>query len=263
MRKTFQAVLEKVGTAPSRVVVPVPFDPDVVWPKATRIPPGAARAPRDLRVKGTIRSAGSKDGAAFPFANSFLGKRHGQALLVVTQTMQKGAHIAPGTLAEVAIEPDMDRPPIPVPPELAKLLKQDRSVLKWYGQVAHSIQRYIAQMIQEPKTAETRQRRAEDWAERLVSIMEGEQEPPPVLKVEFRRYPEAREGWEALTPNQRRIHLMTIFGSKSPEARAVRVEAAIAGALHAARRKARKKDGSADLPRSSRSRSGGSDGPDF
>jgi uncharacterized protein YdeI (YjbR/CyaY-like superfamily) len=255
LRKSFQAILEKIGTAPSRVVARVPFDPDEVWPKASRIPAGAARPPRDLRVKGSIRPAGSNKSAEFPFANSFLGKRHGQALLVVTQTMQKGAHIATGSLVQVEIEPDIERPPVPVPAELAKLLKQDRSVLKWYSQVAWSIQRYVAQVIQEPKTAETRQRRAEDWAERLVNIMEGEQEPPPVLKVEFRKHPQAQEGWEALTPNQRRIHLMTIFGSKSPEARAVRVEAALASALHAARRKSRKNDGPAADPRPARQRS--------
>jgi hypothetical protein len=93
-------------------------------------------------------------------------------------------------------------------------------------------------MICEPKSAEARERRAEQWAERLMLAMEGELETPPILRAAFRGQPQAEAGWKLISLNQRRIYLLTIFSSSSPEARARRVQDAVAHALRTAKRKA-------------------------
>ena len=70
----------------------------------------------------------------------------------------------------------------------------------------------------------------------MLSI-EGEQEPPPILQLAFRRTPKAKAGWEAMTPVQRRGHLMGIFYYKSPEAREKRAQKAIEEALQIAEKR--------------------------
>jgi uncharacterized protein YdeI (YjbR/CyaY-like superfamily) len=68
--------------------------------------------------------------------------------------------------------------------------------------------------------------------ERIMLAMEGEQTLPPILQVAFRRAPRARAGWEAMTPVQRRGHLLGIFYYQSPEARERRTQKAVDEALH-------------------------------
>jgi uncharacterized protein YdeI (YjbR/CyaY-like superfamily) len=75
-------------------------------------------------------------------------------------------------------------------------------------------------------------------AERLALTMEGEKETPPILRAAFQRQPGAEEGWKALTPVQRRNHLLGIFYYQTAEAREKRARAAIEDGLRAARRKA-------------------------
>jgi uncharacterized protein YdeI (YjbR/CyaY-like superfamily) len=229
MQKSFQGVLEKMGTVPFRVVVRLPFDPSKVWPECS---PARSR----LRVKGTIRSAikGAKSSQGFPFSGTLLGQRNGSHQLLVTKKMQKGARVAPGGRVEIVIEPDLDERAAPA--ELVKLLRSDRAVLKWFDQLNFSAKRYIAAMISEPKSAEARARRAEQWAERMMLTMESEREIPPILKLAFRRHPLAHRGWEALTVNQRRIHLLSLFSSQSPETRDKRVEEAFKEAVRAGNR---------------------------
>jgi len=79
-------------------------------------------------------------------------------------------------------------------------------------------------MIAEPKSAEARVRRAEQWMERMMLTMEGEQYPPPILQMAFRRQPMARAGWDAMTSNRRRMTLLGIFSCVSQETQARRVE---------------------------------------
>jgi hypothetical protein len=73
-------------------------------------------------------------------------------------------------------------------------------------------------------------------AERLLLAMEGEQEPPPVLRAAFLRQPRALEGWNKLTPTQRRNHLLGIFYYDNVEARERRAAKAVEDALRAAAR---------------------------
>jgi uncharacterized protein YdeI (YjbR/CyaY-like superfamily) len=75
-------------------------------------------------------------------------------------------------------------------------------------------------------------------AERLLQALEGETETPPVLQAAFLRQPQAREGWQAMTPAQRRGHLLGIFYYQTVEARERRAAQAVEEALHRAKRAA-------------------------
>ncbi|WP_263353857.1 YdeI/OmpD-associated family protein [Acidicapsa acidisoli] len=221
---TFQAVLEKIETGFSSVMARIPFDPVEVWPVRSK-----------LRVKGSIRAA-NEASEPVAIATSLLRSQERGYFLLVTGKMRKAAHLTAGSLAEIVLEPDLDDRAATPPPELAKLLKSDRSVKKWYETLNYSTRKYIADMVAEPKSAEVRVRRAEQWMERIMLIMDGEESPPPILQVAFRRQPLARVGWEALTPNQRRMTLFGIFMCQSPEAQAKRTERAVEDAVKAARR---------------------------
>ena len=65
--------------------------------------------------------------------------------------------------------------------------------------------------IADAKSAATRQKRAEAMAESLMLAMEGEVEPPPILRAAFQLQPEARGGWDLMTPTQRKNQLLGIF----------------------------------------------------
>ena len=93
------------------------------------------------------------------------------------------------------------------------------------------MRREIGKWVGEPKGAETRQKRAEKMAERLMQAMEGEDDPPPVLRAAFQRQPHALKGWMAMTPVQRRSHLMGIFYYETVEARERRAAKAVEEAL--------------------------------
>ena len=98
-----------------------------------------------------------------------------------------------------------------MPPELARALKGDRRLPKWFAGLSYSMRKEIGDWVNEPKSAESREKRAERMAERLLLTLEGEIEPPPILQAAFLRQPLARKGWEAMTPTQRRGHLLGIF----------------------------------------------------
>lgn len=224
MQKSFQGVLEAIESALPWTIVRIPFDPTEVWPVRSK-----------LRVRGTIQAANRKAGA-FPFSTSLQSSAVRGYFLLVTAKMRKAAHIELGTLAEIVLEPDLEGRAATPPPELAKLLRSDRSVRKWFETLNYSTRKYIADIIAEPKSAEARVRRAEQWMERLMLVMDGEESPPPILQIAFRRQPLVRVGWQALTPNQRRLSLLGIFSCKSPEAQAKRVERVVADAMQAAQR---------------------------
>jgi hypothetical protein len=181
-----------------------------------------------MRVRGTING--------FPFRTSLFGRQAGGYLLLVNRTIQKQAKVVPGSLADVVVEPDLEDRSAAPPPELAKLLKADRSVKKWFERLNNSTRNYICDAVAEAKSAESRRRRAEQWTETMMLAMEAEIEVPPLLQAAFRRQPRARAGWEAMTPIQRRTHLIAIFQLQSPEARAKRAERAFDDALRRATR---------------------------
>ena len=216
-QKKFRGVLQPDNTPLKWVVVKVPFDPAKAWPNRNR-----------LRVKGTING--------FPFRTSLFGSARGGHVLLVNKQMQKGAKVRVGGMAEIVLEPDVEERVATVPPELEKLLKQDRMLKKWFGELSYSIRLDIGRNIAAVKGPEARARRADQMAERMLLAIEGERELPPILQVLFRRQPQALAGWQAMTPIQRRGHLLGIFYYQSPEARQKRAEKAVADALLVAKR---------------------------
>jgi uncharacterized protein YdeI (YjbR/CyaY-like superfamily) len=215
MHQRFRALLETAGSGPRFVIARLPFVPGKVWKNH----PGK-------RVMGTI------NGLAFR-ATLFGSAAKGYGL-VVNKTLQKCAHAYPGKMAEFVLEPDLERPTATVPPELAKLLKQDRLLARWFETLSLHMRKYFCDSVRQPKSPEARRRRAEKFAECMMLAMEGEETLPPVLQVAFREAPLARKGWEAMTKIQRRNHLLGIFYYQSPEARERRAQKVIDEALRKA-----------------------------
>jgi uncharacterized protein YdeI (YjbR/CyaY-like superfamily) len=224
MQMSFRGVLQADGEGLHWVTVRVPFDPQEIWPERAR-----------MRIKGTIKSPyGHKE---FGFHSSLFGSKEKGYVVLVNKQMQKGAGVAAGGMADFVLEPDFDERSATPPPELARLLKADRAVKKWYEQLSYSMRKDIARTIAEPKSAEIRARRAEQLVERIMLAMEGEQELPPILQVAFRRQPQARAGWEAMTPIQRRTHLLGIFHYQGVEARQKRVDKTLEECLRVAKKR--------------------------
>jgi len=212
-RKSFAALLERDGTALNWVVARVPFDIQAAWPVR-----------RGRRVKGEI--------GGFPFRTTLMAyPRGGGLFLMVNKAMQAGAGLRQGDRAQIWIEPDLEEREVLLPPELKRELGSDRALRKWYDALSDSMRREIGKWAAEPKSHESRKKRAAKMAERLLQAMEGELEPPPVLKAIFQRQPRARDAWLALTPAQRRNHLLGIFYYESVEARERRAAKAIDEAL--------------------------------
>jgi uncharacterized protein YdeI (YjbR/CyaY-like superfamily) len=137
---------------------------------------------------------------------------------------------------DCTIAPDLDERKPAVPPELAKMLKTQKRLAKWFEDLSESTRWEIAKWIDGVKGPEARQRRVEQMAERMMLAMEGEKELPPVIEVAFRRRPTARKGWEKMTKAQRRSNLFAVFYYQSPEARQRRVDKLVEECLKAAER---------------------------
>ena len=217
-RQKFKAVLERDGTNLGWTIARVPFDPAEVWPKR-----------KGLRVTGTINGYG--------FRTSLFRMQKGQCFLLVNKEMQKGGGVVLGSMAEVVLEPDLAERPMRMPAELEKFLREDRSLRRWYDALNASARKSIGDWIAQPKSAESRRKRAEQMAERMLLTMEGEQVTPPILEAAFQRAPKARAAWGELTPIQRRNHLLGIFYYQSPEARQKRTQKAIEEALRLVEKK--------------------------
>jgi len=214
--KTFTTLLEADGTNLRWVIARVPFDVEKTWP-----------------VRNGRRVHGEMEG--FAFRNTLFPNPRGEGhCLLVTKKMLKGAKARVGDKVRITLEPDMEERPIVIPKELEAILKGERELRKWFNALSQSMRRYIGVYVDEAKGAETRLKRADKIAERMMQAMEGEEEPPPVLKAAFLRQPRAREGWLKLTPIQRRNHLLGIFYYETVEARERRAALAIEDALRAA-----------------------------
>jgi uncharacterized protein YdeI (YjbR/CyaY-like superfamily) len=209
--KSFRAPLERSGSSLNWTIIRIPFDVAKTW------------GPRgQLRVKGEING--------FAFRTSLFPTGNGDHVMIVNKGMQAGARAYLGVIAAFRLEPDTEERVITVPAELKRVLSEDRSLQRWFEQLNDSMRREISKWITTVKSAAARVRRAEQMAERLLATMEAEQELPPILQVAFSRDPRARQGWDQMSPTNRRRHLLGIFGYRSPEARARRVAKAVAEA---------------------------------
>jgi uncharacterized protein YdeI (YjbR/CyaY-like superfamily) len=211
----FRVLLETAGSGPRFVIARLPFLPQKVWKNR----PGK-------RVKGTI------NGLAFR-ATLFGSAAKGYGL-VVNKTLQKSAHAYAGKMVDFVLEPDLEQPTVTVPPELAKVMKQDRELGRWFQTLSPGMRKYYCDSVCQPKSPDARLRRAEKFAECMMLAMEGEETLPPILQLAFRQAPLARKGWEAMTKLQRRNHLLGIFYYQSPEARERRAQRVVADALQRA-----------------------------
>ncbi|MGD0683104.1 MAG: YdeI/OmpD-associated family protein [Terracidiphilus sp.] len=217
--KTFTAVLEPLRNGLGWVIARVPFDVEKTWPERRR-----------LRVRGEIEG--------FAFRTSLFAASDGKGhFLLVNKKMQAGAKAAVGERVRIRLEPDLEERAVVTPPELVRALKGDRRLPKWFAGLSDSMRREIGKWVEEPKSAESRRKRAEGMAERLLLTLEGEIEPPPILQAAFQRQPLARKGWETMTTVQRRGHLLGIFGYQSADSRERRAAKAVEEALRVAKRK--------------------------
>lgn len=219
LAKTFRATLEATGTSLRWVLVRVPIDLKKAWPNW-----------KSRRVFGEI------NGFAFKTALLPSGKGHGH-VLIVNKKMQAGGHVRGGEQALIKLAPDLGELLIEVPSEFAKILRGNRALKRWFESMSPSMRKGFSNFISDAKTAETRQKRAEAMAESLMLAMEGEIEPPPILRAAFQRQPQARRGWDSMTPTQRRNHLLGIFFPQTVEGRERRAAKAIESCLAIARRK--------------------------
>jgi hypothetical protein len=218
-RKSFTPLLEPDGTALKWVIARVPFDIAKAWPVRN-----------GRRVRGEV--------AGFPFRTSlFPDARRGGYFLLVNKKMQSGSHSRVGSRVSIWLEPDLAERPVVLPAELVRTLKAAPDLRRAFDALSPARRSEFGKFADQPKSSAARQKRAEKIAEMLMQALEGEHDPPPILRALFLRHPGSREGWLALTPSQRNGHLLGIFYYETAEARERRAMKAIEVALHTAARK--------------------------
>jgi uncharacterized protein YdeI (YjbR/CyaY-like superfamily) len=203
--KRFEARLERLRSRLNWIVIHVPFDAASVW-----------------GLRGQIKVRGEING--FAFRTSLFPTREGRHFLLVNKRMQKGAGAFEGSAAHFQMEVDREERVVIIPNEIKRIFSEDRSLRRWYDGLNHSARNDISTWITEPKSAEARVRRAEQMAERLLNVMDAERELPPILQVAFARYPQARDGWDAMSAACRRRHLFGIFYYGTPDGQGRRID---------------------------------------
>ena len=216
--KSFTAILEPLQTGLGWVVARIPFDIAKAWPVR-----------RGLRVRGEVEG--------FHFRTSLLAYARGRGhFLLVNRKMQAGAKARVGSKVKIRLEPDLGERVAVVPPELAKALKGDKRLRRWFDALGFARRKDIGAWVMQPKSDASREKRAGQMAEWMLLTLEGEIDPPPILKAAFLRQPQARSGWDAMTPARRRNHLLGIFHLQTAEARERRTAKVVEDALLVARR---------------------------
>jgi uncharacterized protein YdeI (YjbR/CyaY-like superfamily) len=219
LTKKFQPKLEATGTSLHWVIARVPVDLRKAWPMW-----------RTRRVFGEING--------FAFRTALMpGPKGAGFALIVNKRMQAGAGVRAGDTVQIKLAPDMGKPVIDMPAELARILNGDRALKKFFDGISPSMRKGLTSLIADAKTKNTRERRAESLAECLMMAMEGEIEPPPILRVGFQRHPDAARGWRLMTPIQRRNHLLGIFYPQTVEGREKRAAKAIEQCIAMAKRR--------------------------
>lgn len=182
------------------------------------------------------RVFGEINGFAFKTALMPGAKGAGFAL-IVNKKMQAGAGMRAGRTAQIRLAPDLGEVVIETPVEFARILRSDRALKKFFDGMSPSMRKGFTNLIADAKTKETRQKRAEAIAESLIMAMEGEVEPPPILRAGFQSHPEAQLGWESMTPIQRRNPLLGMFHPQTVEGREKRAATTIKSCIEVARRR--------------------------
>ena len=218
LTKSFRAKLEATGTSLHWVIARVPIDLRKIWPMW-----------KSRRVFGEING--------FTFKTALIPGPKGEGFtLLVNKKMRAGAGARSGETVQIKLAPDLGAVVIDLPAEFGKILKSDRALKKFFDDLSPSMRKGFTNLIWDAKTKETRLKRSEQMAESLMLAMEGENEPPPILRAGFQRHPEARLGWERMTPIQRRNHLLGIFHPQTVEGREKRAARTIESCIEIARR---------------------------
>ena len=202
--KSFKATLEPMPGNLGWVIIRIPFDVQRVWGTRGR-----------LRVKGEING--------FSFRTALFPTGRGFHFLLVNKGMQTGGDVRAGSTAHFRLEPDLEVRKAVVPMELKRALSQARALQRWFDKLNYSIRKWLCDQVAQPKGGAARVRRAEQIAEQLLATMEAEVELPPILKAAFARDPRAFEGWQQMSPTQRRGNLLSIFYYRNPESRERRI----------------------------------------
>jgi len=223
--KSFNATLERIPSRLGWLIIRIPFDVSKVW-----------GTPAKVRVKGEING--------FAFRAPVFPTSKGYHCMLINKSLQTGGNASLGETAHFRLEPDTAKRVATVPPELQRILKQDRSFRRWFDQLSFSIRSWLCYWIVNVKNPETRARRAEQVAEQLLSTMEAELDLPPILKRAFAADPRAYQGWQSMTPLQRRYQLFGIFYCRTPESRDRRIAKMLEEALARAEGKPRTKSSS-------------------
>ena len=203
--RSFSATLEHTNDRLHWVIARVPFDVAKVWGKRGH-----------LRVQGEING--------FSLRTTLFPTGKGEHYMIVNKKLQTGGQTASGLTAKFRLAPDISPPESIEPPkELSLALRQSRRLARFYESLPDSWKRDIARRIAEGKHEETRKRRADEMAERLLSALEAERDLPPQLALALRQNGKAWERWQKMFPAQKRRHLIAVFYYRSPEARARRI----------------------------------------
>ncbi|HLW55650.1 MAG TPA: YdeI/OmpD-associated family protein [Candidatus Angelobacter sp.] len=216
--KTFEAVLVRGGGTLNWTIIRVPLDVPKIWGKRGQ-----------LKVTGEING--------FTFRTSLFPTGQGSHVMIVNKKMQTGGKTCLGMKARFIMQPDTAPREVQSAAEWTRILRESKRLAKYFESLNFSTRREIARWIAGAKHAETRQRRAEQMAERLMLVMEAERELPPVLAAALAHNPKARAGWEVMPPSHKRWHLFGIFGYNKPESRARRVAKAVGAMVEYAERK--------------------------
>jgi uncharacterized protein YdeI (YjbR/CyaY-like superfamily) len=210
--KSFKATLELFTSTYTLVLVRIPFNVSKVWGTRGRV-----------RVKGEING--------FAFRSAVFPTREGFHCLSVNKRLRTGACATVGDTVHFRLEPDTAKRVTTVPIELQRLLNEDRSFRRWFDHLPFSMRMWISHEIAMVKNPASRLRRAERIAELLLSTMEAELDLPPILKRAFAAEPRAYQGWQSMTPIQRRNWLLSILNCRTPESRDRRISRMFEDAL--------------------------------
>jgi uncharacterized protein YdeI (YjbR/CyaY-like superfamily) len=216
-QKTFKAQLVQLRSNLGWTVAYLPFDVEKTW--GTR---------GMLKVK--LEIAGNE------FRTSLFPTREGKHFVLVNKKMQRAAKIKLGSIAEFRVGPDSEERLAKLPPELEKYFKGNAALRSFYGKMNYSWRHQIGKWISQPKSAGSREHRAEHIAECMLATIEAEAELPPQIRMALERTPNALAGWWRMTGTKRRGELMGIFYYRSPESRARRIQKAVQMAVAAAER---------------------------
>ncbi len=213
--RAFKATLQYLAGKLAWTGVLIPFDAARLWGKRGNI-----------RVRGTING--------FPFAGNLFPSGRGEHFLLVRKNMQQGGRARVGDVAAFRLEPDLAKRPLVMPPELARALAprvsgqaQSKAVRRFYDSLSESIRRWCCNEVAKIRSSQARRRRAEGLAEQFLETIEAERDLPPQIRLAMQAAPGAYEGWQRMTPLQRRHQLLSICHYRNPESRARRIARAI------------------------------------